>query len=370
MNRWMLASINGIKSIKVSNTGDYFEEMYGIAASRAIDLQKKNQTFNSMPKSFIEAFSVAAVLGFVFVMVISGTELSELVPLLSTFAIAALRLLPSISSISANTNNLKYLEGGLDNILAVLKEFEGENTVRETAMEAQPMTFRSCICIQHLTFAYPNSKQVILRDVCFTIHPGESVGIIGASGAGKTTVVDILLGLLKPNEGAVLVDGVNIENNLTSWLSNLAYIPQQIFLMEGSIRNNVAFGIPDHEISEERVWRALKDAQLDEFVLALPEGLDTNVGERGIRLSGGQCQRIGIARALYPEPSLLVFDEATSALDNDTEAAIMNAINQLKGKKTMIIIAHRLTTIEKCDVVYKVENQTIRLIRGKNVNKT
>ena len=181
------------------------------------------------------------------------------------------------------------------------------------------------------------------------------MGIVGTSGAGKTTVVDILLGLLQLQGGQILADGIEVRKHYHSWLKNIGYIPQNIFMVDATIRKNVAFGYGDDEIDDDKVWRALREAQLDEFVKGLPEGLDTGIGERGIRISGGQRQRIGIARALFEDPEVLVLDEATSALDNDTEAAIMDSINRLHGRKTLIIIAHRLQTIEKCDMVYRVE---------------
>ena len=189
---------------------------------------------------------------------------------------------------------------------------------------------------------------------------GQSVGVVGTSGSGKTTAIDILLGLLVPESGEVLVDGNNIQNNYEGWLAHLGYIPQMIFMLDDSIRGNVAFGIESNRVDDHMVWKALEDAQLADYVHTLPDGLDTQIGECGIRLSGGQRQRIGIARALYTNPELLIFDEATSALDNETESAIMESIDALHGKKTILIIAHRLTTIEGCDMVYRVEKGKIK----------
>ena len=188
------------------------------------------------------------------------------------------------------------------------------------------------------------------------IPVGKSVGIVGTSGAGKTTIVDVLLGLLEPEKGRILADGVDVKTNYKGWLKNVGYIPQTIFMTDSTIRKNVAFGVPEDEIDDAKVWQALSEAALDSFVKELPEGLDTEIGERGIRLSGGQRQRIGIARALFEDPEVLVLDEATSALDNDTEAAIMDSINRLHGKKTLVIIAHRLQTIEKCDMIYGIKD--------------
>ena len=215
---------------------------------------------------------------------------------------------------------------------------------------------------EHVKKVYHMGEVTIeaLQDASFTIEKGEICVIVGPSGAGKTTAVDILLGLLEPQKGMACSDNVDIKEGYGSWLSHLAYIPQMIYMLDDTIRANVAFGFTKEQIEDEQVWRALDEAQLGDFIRTLPEGLDTTIGERGVRLSGGQRQRIGIARALYTDPELLIFDEATSALDNETEAAIMESINSLHGKKTMIIIAHRLTTIKECDIVYRVENGKIR----------
>ena len=215
------------------------------------------------------------------------------------------------------------------------------------------------ILLKDITYKYPNSEVLIFDNATMRIPVGKSVGIVGTSGAGKTTVVDIMLGLLQLKSGGIYADGIEVREHYESWLKNIGYIPQTIFMIDSSIRKNVAFGRGDEDIDDAKVWQALKEAQLDEFVKGLPEGLDTGIGERGIRISGGQRQRIGIARALYEDPEVLVLDEATSALDNDTEAGIMDSINHLHGRKTLIIIAHRLQTIEKCDIVYRVENGSV-----------
>ena len=215
------------------------------------------------------------------------------------------------------------------------------------------------ISLEHIEYAYPNTDKKIFDDAMMKIPYGKSVGIMGPSGAGKSTIVDILLGLLRAQKGKITCDGIDIYENYPSWLAQIGYIPQSIYLVDEPIRNNIAFGIADEEIDDERIWQVLEDAQMKEFVKELPEGLDTTIGDRGVRLSGGQRQRLGIARALYHNPEILVFDEATSALDNETEQAVMEAINSFQGKKTMVIIAHRLNTIANCDIIYKVENGKI-----------
>lgn len=366
-NKWLLQAINGIKSIKVSNREQFFEEKYGKRADMAAVAEKKQKILYVLPRLIIEAFTVTGVLIMLLIMVLAGTSLASIVPLLSAFVMAAIRLLPSVNKISAAMTQVSFYEGGLDNVIRTL-ELEDEIDART------PIDIKTDICLNDagavnkqvgiaffkeilfdgITFAYPNSDKNVLENACFSIVPGQSIGIIGSSGAGKTTAMDILLGLLEPQSGRILVDGVDITNNMAAWHELLAYIPQSIFLMDDTIRENVAFGVHARDIDDARVWQALSDAQLEELVKNMPDGLDTVIGEAGIRLSGGQRQRLGIARALYNDPQILFFDEATSALDNETEAAIMDSINSLKGNKTLIIIAHRLTTIENCDTVYRV----------------
>ncbi|MCF0127423.1 MAG: ABC transporter ATP-binding protein, partial [Pseudobutyrivibrio sp.] len=234
------------------------------------------------------------------------------------------------------------------------EESQGNTTNRKTGAEENQIRPKSSVELSNITYAYPGSPVNVLEDANMEIPIGKSVGIVGTSGAGKTTAVDVMLGLLKPSKGVVLSDGKDIQSDYPGWLQCVAYIPQTIFLTDDSIRANVAFGIKKEDIDEDALWRALDQAQLGDFVRSLPDGLDNQVGERGVRLSGGQRQRIGVARALYKNPEILVFDEATSALDNETESAIMESINALHGEKTLIIIAHRLTTIEGCDMVYRV----------------
>ena len=241
-----------------------------------------------------------------------------------------------------------------DNLVEETNEQNTDISYAVVAKEKLPVT--RAVALEDITYHYPNSDKLIFDHASVTFPIGQS---IGASGAGKTTIIDIVLGLLDLQGGRVLADDVDIQTHYREWLANVGYIPQMIFLLDADIRKNVAFGVPEEEIDDEKLWYALREAQLDEFIKTLPDGVYTGIGERGIRLSGGQRQRIGIARALYNDPEVLILDEATSALDNDTEAAIMDSINRLHGKKTLLIIAHRLQTIEKCDIVYRVENGAI-----------
>ena len=285
-----------------------------------------------------------------------------------TLAAAALVLLPCVNRINNQINSIAYFEpffmGVSDNLQ---DEINGQNTDMSFATdEEEKLDVKHSIEMKDITYAYPNTERLIFDHADLKIPVGASVGIVGTSGAGKSTVVDILLGLLEPSTGYIYADGVDVKEtgNYRKWLKNIGYIPQMIFMLDDTIRKNVAFGVPEDKIDENRLWEVLKEAQLDEFIKTLPEGLETGIGERGIRLSGGQRQRIGIARALYNDPEVLILDEATSALDNDTEAAIMESINRLHGRKTLIIIAHRLQTIEKCDIVYRVEDGRAKIERG------
>lgn len=361
-NKWVLQAVSGIKELKVGHKENYFLEQYEKYAKKAISSEKKNTTLNQLPRLMIEAVTVAAMLSVMILLLLAGRDMSTLMPQLAAFAVAAVRLLPSANRMSTAMNEVAYREPALDKTIENLKAIDGwENSIGEQYGRTEKLTLNNKCELHNVTFAYPNADHSVLEHADLVIPVGKSVGIVGSSGSGKTTAVDILLGLLQQQEGQVFSDGKNIMDNYENWLSMIGYIPQMIYMLDDTIRANVAFGISSKEIDDDRVWKALEEAQLKEFVQSLPNGLDTAIGERGVRLSGGQRQRIGIARALYTDPELLIFDEATSALDNETEAAIMESINALHGKKTMVIIAHRLTTIEGCDLVYRVENGKIVL---------
>ena len=378
MNKWLLQSISGIKEVKVAEKEEYFLNQFSKYGRKAIDSERKNSVLGQVPRLSIEAFSISAMLAVIAILMWRGREIDTMLPQLSAFAMAAVRLMPSVNRMTASLNQMAYYEPALDKMiehLSVAERWEqagrlvdgNEHMVRETTGAQQAATrdlnehisLERQITLSDIVFTYPNADHPVLDHANMIIPIGKSVGVVGTSGSGKTTAIDILLGLLEPQGGRVLADGVNIRDDYSSWLSHLGYIPQMIFMLDDTIRANVAFGISGSEVDDAQVWKALEEAQLKEFVQSLPDGLDTTIGERGVRLSGGQRQRIGIARALYTDPELLIFDEATSALDNETEAAIMESINALHGRKTLIIIAHRLTTIEECDMVYRVEHGQI-----------
>ncbi len=360
--KWIEQSVMGIKEIKIANKEQYFINEYAKCGFGYVNAVQKYNLFNSTPRLLIETVCIAGLVLYMMIVMLQGATVTEMIPQLTTFGMAAMRLIPSANRINNYLTSISYFEPFFMGVSDHLQEeIHDESMVYDVEAYdhkkiVEKLDIKDKIKLEDITYKYPNSEQLIFDHADMEIPIGSAVGIVGSSGSGKTTVVDILLGLLELQTGKIYADGVDVKEHYEEWLKNIGYIPQTIFMIDSTIRKNVAFGIADEDIDDERVWAVLKEAQLDEFVKSLPEGLDTGIGERGIRLSGGQRQRIGIARALFEDPEVLVLDEATSALDNDTEAAIMESINRLHGKKTLIIIAHRLQTIEKCDIVYRVEN--------------
>lgn len=360
--KWIDQSVMGIKEIKIANKENYFINEYAKCGAGYVNAVQRYNLYNATPRLLIETIAIAGMILYLMISLLNGADVNNIMPQISLLAVAAMRLIPCANRINNYLTSIAYFEpffmGVSDNLQEEIRD-ESINYDEEAyrqKIEVEKLEIRDKIELKDIVYKYPNTEVLIFDHADMEIPIGKSVGIVGTSGAGKTTVVDILLGLLKLQRGQILADGVEVRDHYQSWLKNIGYIPQTIFMIDSTIRKNVAFGYADEDINDEKVWRALKEAQLDEFVKGLPEGLDTSIGERGIRISGGQRQRIGIARALFEDPEVLVLDEATSALDNETEAAIMDSINRLHGKKTLIIIAHRLQTIEKCDMVYRVEN--------------
>lgn len=357
--KWIQQAVVGIKEVKIGNREEYFVDEYVACNGRYINALQRFSIYKNVPRLIIETVCVAGMLGYLIFMVAGGNSIQNMVPLLGAFGVAVIRLMPSANRISNYLTDIAYYKPFLMGISDNLQEELADERLAMDNLERIPdkLEIKDKVELRDITYAYPNTDVLIFDHADMDIPIGDAVGIVGSSGAGKSTVVDILLGLLKLREGKVTADGKDVlcKENYRQWLNNVGYIPQQIFMLDSTIRKNVAFGVPEDKIDEKRIWEVLKEAQLDEFVKGLPDGLDTGIGERGIRLSGGQRQRIGIARALYDDPEILILDEATSALDNDTEAAIMEAINRLHGKKTLVIIAHRLQTIENCEIVYRVD---------------
>lgn len=358
MHQAINQALGAVKDIKILHREKYFVNAFTGHGARKYRAVRNNEVLGQVPKYLIETVCVGAILLVLVVKLFNGQDLNDMIPQLAAFAMAAFKLLPSVGKVVNYFNLIIFLRPSADLIYRDIKDTEDMLHAME-AKETDEMPESADITVEHVSYHYPNMENNVLTDVNFTIHPGQAVGLLGPSGAGKSTIADVILGILTPTEGKVCYGGVSVHENPMKWSQKLAYIPQAIFLADESIRSNVAFGIEEDKIDEEKVWQALSEAQLDEFVRSLPEGLDTMVGERGVRLSGGQRQRIGIARALYGDPEILVLDEATSALDSETEAAVMEAIDRLMGRKTLILIAHRLTTIANCHTIFKVDNGNI-----------
>ena len=365
--QWINQSLGGIKELKILQREEYFIDSYKTNYKKLIWGARVNELISALPKYIVET---VAMVGLVFAIIIKllfgHGALETFIPQIAVFAVAAFRLLPSVGRVNAYINSIMYNKASLDMIYDDLKEIDSEPVQKaEWQGEKENWIFTKGVIVEHVTYHYPDSDVEVLHDISLEIPKGKTVALIGPSGAGKTTLADIILGLLPPVSGVVRMDQHNVYENLRSWREKLGYIPQSIYLSDDTIRNNVAFGIYEAQIDDNAIWKALEKAQLKEFVQGLENGLDTYVGDRGVRLSGGQRQRIGIARALYHDPEILVLDEATSALDSSTEQAVMESIESLQGLKTMIIIAHRLTTIKNADLVYEVSGGNVTL-RDKN----
>ncbi len=363
--QWMNQALGGIKEIKILERETFFtDEYYKYYAKFARGLRIA-RTISIIPKYVVEAVAISGLLVAIIVKLIFGeADMAYYVPQLTVFAVAAFRLMPSVGRINEHATNTLYALPSVDLVYHDLTEIEEyiekqDNEIRED------WNLQKGIEVKNVTYHYPDTDELVIDNASLSIEKGKTVAFIGASGAGKTTMVDIILGLLTPQSGVVMADRINVHEKPKTFHAQVGYIPQVIYLSDDTIRNNIAFGVKEKDIDEQAIRQAVEKAQLTEFIDSLPYGLDTIVGDRGVRLSGGQRQRIGIARALYHDPEILVLDEATSALDNETESAVMEAIEHLQGMKTMIIIAHRLTTIRNVDVIYEVGEGRVEK-RGKD----
>lgn len=354
--QWMNQSLGGIKEVKVLNREMFFINSYSRYFKKYVKGLKISRLIGVIPKYIVEMVSMTGLLLAIIVKIRFGqaSDLATFIPQLSAFAVAAFRLLPSVGRINEHVTGIMYALPSIELVYHDLKEVENIKSLESA--EQGVLKLEDKIVVKDICYHYPDSEEDVIHHANFTIKKGQTVALIGESGAGKTTMADIILGLLTPQYGKIRADDVNIFKNMDLWHHGIGYIPQTIYLSDDTIRNNVAFGVEEDQIDDTAVEEALKKAQIWNFVEGLSAVLETYVGDRGVRLSGGQRQRIGIARALYHDPEILILDEATSALDNDTEAAVMEAIESLHGEKTMIIIAHRLTTIRNADVIYEVAN--------------
>jgi ABC-type multidrug transport system fused ATPase/permease subunit len=354
VNQHLLQGLGAVKDIKLTGKEIHFLNQYAIQLSEITKIQVKISTLNFVPRMYLELLSVIGLAILVVLMLIQNKPVESLLPTLGVFVAGAFRLLPSVNRIIISAQSMRFSKPVIDLLYNEFKLIQvNEHLIQPNSNEVK---FKNEIVLENVSFKFQNANTKALDNISLTIREGEAVGFMGPSGSGKSTLLDIILGLLTPESGFIKVDGQDIQSNLRNWQDQIGYVPQVIYLTDDSLKNNVAFGIPKAQIDHAAVDRAIKAAQLDEFVASLPEGLETFVGERGVRLSGGQRQRLGIARALYHDPSVLVLDEATSALDTITENGVMEAVNVFKGSKTLLIVAHRLSTLEKCNKIYKLEN--------------
>ena len=351
LRQHMQQGLAGAKEVKMYGCEREFTEEFRTHTDRAARMVSLQWLVEQTPRPSFEVLAVVTLLVLTVAMTWHGKPVRSLLPTLGLYATVAFRMLPSINQASVAAHRLRHAEPMIESVqrhLALERSLPAPGP-------AMLVTFRNCIRLDQVSFRYPGRDEDVLHDIDVAIPHGASVGFIGGSGAGKSTLVDVLLGLLPPSSGRVTVDGFDVQENVRGWQEIIGYVPQAIYLVDGSIRRNVAFGVPKRVIDDDAVHRALTAARLDDFIRSLPDGIDTVVGDRGVRLSGGQRQRIAIARALYHDPQVLVLDEATSALDTDTEREVMDAVEALHGTKTLIIVAHRLSTVAQCDVLHRVE---------------
>lgn len=357
-NKAITQAVSGVKDIFVMRRKEKFLKDYEEASELERKVERIYSVLSESPDRIIEGICTSGIIAIVTFRILMNPEsMVAFIPKMATFAMAAFKVLPSIGKITNRMNNIVYYRPSLTNVYENTKsanQYRSSQMTDNAESENEVKEFKRELTINHVKWKYEQQKKEVLNDVSIRIQKGQAIAFIGASGSGKTTLADIILGLLKPQQGCVMMDDVDIFTIPNSWSKLVGYVPQSVYLIDDTIRKNVVFGIEDNLIDEDFVWKSLEQAQIKEFVEKLPNGLDTIVGERGIKFSGGQKQRIAIARALYNQPEILVMDEATAALDNETETAVMESIDALQGQVTMIIVAHRLTTIRNCDVIYEI----------------
>lgn len=357
MNRVILQGLGGFKDARVLNRENLFLKQYNDFAKQHVDASIYQSIVKELPKPIIETLLVVGILLITLIMVFEGRSFEQIIPMLTLFGVAAVKLMPVFNNVIGQISTIRYSAYSVYAIYDDLELLENKykDFRKKILSKSEKLELENEINLNSISFKYPDSDEFAVRDVKITIPKGKAVAFVGASGAGKTTLVDLILGLLTPEKGTITVDGVDIQDNIRGWMKNIGYIQQSNYLMDDRIFRNIAFGVPDDEVDDKKLDKAIKAAQLEELVSKLPRGLRTKSGERGTRLSGGQQQRIGIARALYNNPQVLIMDEATSALDNITEKYVIEAIERLRGDRTIIMIAHRLTTVQNCDVIYMMD---------------
>lgn len=363
--RFVQEGLGGVKEVKLLGRERYFVQRFARSLQQVLHLQRFLQVQSVGLPVFMEWVSVTALLTLVIVLFQSNLSQEAVLAVIALFAVAMARLKGSITGLLGAYAQARSSLVSVDVIDGDLRQLEQASSPAPVPAQPRParrLAFNDQIHLDDVWFHYAGSSEYALRGIDLTITKGEAIGFVGPSGSGKSTVVDLILGILEPNRGRISVDGADIRQDAAAWHRMVGYIPQAIFLMDGTVRQNIALGLEDREIDSAAVDRAVVASHLDEFIGTLPDGLDTTIGERGVRLSGGQRQRIAIARALYHEPAVLVMDEATSALDNLTEKAVMEAVDGLKGERTILMIAHRLTTVKNCDRIVFLQAGSIEAI--------
>jgi ATP-binding cassette, subfamily B, bacterial PglK len=357
----VMQGLGGLKESRVLHRERFFYSKFSYNIVRMALASRYQKYVSKLPHLVIEIVIVLGFLGITFSFIMQGRDIATVIPLLALFGMAAMRMMPAIKEVVSEYTNIQYNIFSIDPVYDDLMLLSRTNRVtkKKIGTEEPPLRFQNSIELKNVTFTYPNSPTPAVENINLTIDKGTAIAFVGPTGAGKTTLVDIILGLLEPDSGSICVDGVDIHRNIMQWQKNVGYIPQFIFMLDDTIRQNIAFGLDEDQIDDEKLKQAVSIAQLDEFVYSLPNRLDTRIGERGVRLSGGQRQRIGIARAIYNDPQVLIMDEATSALDNLTEKYFIEALERLRKDRTIIIIAHRLTTVRNCDRLYYIKKGKI-----------
>ena len=358
--KWITQSLNSIKELNILGVEKYFLKKSDTHYQKLARISVFEYLISQTPRLFLETLMIITLMLMIILLMLEGTSMQQILPTLALFAAAAFRLMPSINRILGSVMTLRMTVPSVEVIYGNLKDIKENYQSRSLKSCDNGLAFSQKIQVTNLSFSYPNSSENSIKNLNFVILKNSSIGIMGHSGAGKSTLLNLLLGLLQPEKGDILVDDISIKKDIKRWQNILGFVPQEIYLTDDTIKKNIAYGIDEVDINDEQVWKALQMAQLEEYVKSLPEGLNTIVGERGARISGGQKQRVGIARALYRNPEILIFDEATSALDSQTENEITKSIEQLASKKTIIIVAHRLTTIQKCDTIYNLQKGQLK----------
>lgn len=359
-------AFDGIKEIKAMNREDEFLNVYKEAGRENVNLEIKSAGYSAVSYRIIETFAIMLILVYILIALLSNSDLLGMFTELTSMGLIIIRVTPCMNRINMYLGRIAYYKPALSKISEESISYMSQKNI-EQSKELKKISFKNSIKFENVTFRYPGTNNDILKNVTFEIKKGEKVGIIGKSGIGKTTLVDLLLGYWEVSSGEILIDGKNIKNNIKGWLSHIGYIPQSIYMIDGTILENITFGLQN--INEKDVHVALKKAKLDKFVKSLPDGINTLIGDKGLRLSGGQRQRLGIARALLTNPDVLVLDEATSSLDTALETEITDSIYEISDNKTVIMIAHRHSTLRECDYIIEIKNKKINILNTDEVLK-